>query len=63
MTRNQTELFKTASSIAEKKIRQARAMQAAETRDLVRQTVKAIVTKFRRSNGSRKARRSSVMRS
>jgi hypothetical protein len=63
MTRNQTELFKTASSIAEKKIRQARAMQAAETRDMVRQTVKAIVTKVRRSNGSRTARRNSVMRS
>ena len=63
MTRNQTELFKTASSIAEKKIRQARAMQAAETRDMVRQTVKAIVTKVRRSKGSRTARRNSVMRS
>ena len=63
MTRNQTELFKTASSIAEKKIRQARAMQAAETRDMVRQTVKAIVTKVRRSNGGRTARRNSVMRS
>jgi hypothetical protein len=63
MTRNQTELFKTASSIAEKKIRQARAMQAAETRDMVRQTVKAIVTKVCRSNGSRTARRNSVMRS
>ncbi len=63
MTRNQTELFKTASSIAEKKIRQARAMQAAETRDLVRQTVKAIVTKVRRSKESRTARRNSVMRS
>jgi hypothetical protein len=62
MTRNQTELFKTASSIAEKKIRQARAMQAAETRDLVRQTVKAIVTKVRRSKESRTARRNSVMR-
>ncbi|WP_299751413.1 RSP_7527 family protein [uncultured Boseongicola sp.] len=63
MTRNQTELFKTASSIAEKKIRQARAMQAAETRDMVRQTVKAIVTKVRRSKESRTARRNSVMRS
>ena len=63
MTRNQTELFKTASSIAEKKIRQARAMQASETRDLVRQTVKAIVTKVRRSKESRTARRNSVMRS
>jgi hypothetical protein len=62
MTRNQTELFKTASSIAEKKIRQARAMQAAETRDMVRQTVKAIVTKVRRSKESRTARRNSVMR-
>lgn len=48
MTSNHIELFKNASPIAEKKIRQARAMQAAEVRDMVRQAVQAITAKFRR---------------
>jgi hypothetical protein len=38
-------------------------MQAAETRDMVRQAVKVIVTKFRRSKENRTAGRGSVMRS
>ena len=63
MTHNQAEIFKNASSIAEKKIRQARAMQAAETRDMVRQALKAVVNKFRPSKGNRTAGRGSVMRS
>lgn len=53
MTSIQMELFKNASPIAEKKIRQARAMQAAEVRDMVRQAVKAITAKFRRIDDMR----------
>ena len=52
MTRNQTELFKTASTMAEKKIRQSRAVQAAETRDMVRRAVRMIAAKVHRTKES-----------
>ena len=47
MTRNQTELFKYATPIAEKKIRQARSMQAKEMLRIVKSTFSAITSRFR----------------
>ena len=47
MTSSQNEQFKNASVIAEKKIRQARAMQSHEVGEMVRSAFKMLLAKFR----------------
>ena len=49
MTHNQTELFKHATPIAESKIRQARAIQAAATWEVLKKVGGFIATVFRSS--------------